>query len=175
MQDTPAVQTWNPHLRIQLETWNIICSSSGTPIHQRSYDQATLRLLSNFITLSRISFSQLYKVPITSFDQLRIVHLDDPDTTSRHLGSTLQLYQKYITAICARLEEDQVLIMSDQSFEVLLSIYSRTRDGYTFLKAFLAATLMTDAKNISQLSTPPPADSRAHPYKFASNLVEFFQ
>ena len=34
---------------------------------------------------------------------------------------------------------------------------------------------MTDAKNISLLSAPPPADSRAHPYEFASNLDEFFQ
>jgi hypothetical protein len=148
--------------------------NTHTPTVLRSSDRkAVIKFYNAFA-----DFLQLYKVPIKSFDQLRIVHLDDPDTTLYPvtLDPTSPLYQKYTTAIYARLEEDQVLDMSDPRFEGLLSMYSRTRDGYTFLKALLfAATLMTDAKNISQLSTPTPADSRAHPYEFASNLDEFFQ
>ena len=158
---------------VDMEHYLFKLRNTHTPTVLRSSDRkAVIKFYNTFA-----DFLQLYKVPIKSFDQLRIVHLDDPDTTLYPvtLDPTSPLYQKYTTAIYARLEEDQVLDMSDPRFEGLLSMYSRTRDGYTFLKALLAATLMTDAKNISQLSTPPPADSRAHPYEFASNLDEFFQ
>ena len=129
--------------------------NTHTPTVLRSSDcKAVIKFYSAFA-----DFLQLYKVPIKSFDQLRIVHLDDPDTTSypNTLDPSTLVYQKCTTAIYARLEEHQVLDMSDPRFEGLLSMYSRTRDGHTLLKALLAATLMTDAKNISLLSTPPPA------------------
>lgn len=147
--------------------------NTHTPTVLRSSDRkAVIKFYNAFA-----DFLHQYRVPIKAFDQLRIVHLDDPDTTlyPDTLDPSSQLYTKYTTAIYARLEEDQVLDSSDQRFEGLLSMYSRTRDGYTMLKGLLAATLMTDAKDISQLSTPPPVDSTAHPYEYASQLDEFFQ
>ena len=122
-------------------------------------------------------FLQQYKVPIKTFDQLRIVHLDDPATTvyPDSLCPGTPLYTKYTTAVYARLEEDQVLDINEHLYLGLLTMYSRSRDGYNLLKGLLVATLLTDAKNIAQLSTPPPADSTAHPYEYASQLDEFFQ
>ena len=122
-------------------------------------------------------FLQQYKVPIKTFDQLRIVHLDDPATTvyPDTLRPGTSLYTKYTTAGYAWLEEDQVLDVNEHQYLGLLTMYSRSRDGYNLLKGLLAATLLTDAKNIlAQLSTPPSAGSSAHPYEYASQLDEFF-
>jgi hypothetical protein len=122
-------------------------------------------------------FLQQYKVPIKTFDQLRIVHLDDPDTAvyPESLRPGTQFYTKYTTAVYIGLEEDRILDAKEHQYLGLLTMYSRSRYGYNLLKGLLAATLMTDAKNIAQLGTPPPADSTAHLYGFASQLDELFQ
>lgn len=56
----------------------------------------------------------------------------------------------------------------DRSTHTASQPINRTRDGYGLLKSLLTATLMVEAKNIGQLSTPPQANSAAHPYDFAS-------
>ena len=158
---------------MEIDRYLLKLRNTNTPTVLRTVDRkAVIKFYNAFA-----DFLQQYKVPIKTFDQLRIVHLDDPDTAvyPDTLRPGTPLYTKYTTAVYARLEEDQVLDVNEHQYLGLLTMYSRSRDGYNLLKGLLAATLMTDAKNIAQLSTPPPADSTAHPYEYASQLDEFFQ
>ena len=157
----------------EIDRYLLKLRNTNTPTVLRTVDRkAVIKFYNAFA-----DFLQQYKVPIKTFDQLRIIHLDDPDIAvypdTLHPGTPL--YTKYTTAVYARLEEDQVLDVNEHQYLGLLTMYSRSRDGYNLLKGLLAATLMTDAKNIAQLCTPPPADSTAHPYEYASQLDEFFQ
>ncbi|KAI2511379.1 hypothetical protein MHU86_2990 [Fragilaria crotonensis] len=148
--------------------------STSTPTQLQTKDRkAVVKFYNAFI-----DFLKQYRVPIKTFDQIRIEHLEDPAATINPpaMEADLQQYQEYSAAIYARLEEDGVLDPSEPVYRGLLQMYNRTRDGYRLLKSLLAATLMVDAKNISQLSsTPPPVDSTIHPYEYASQLQEFFQ
>ena len=156
----------------EIDRYLLKLRNTNTPTVLRTVDRkAVIKFYNAFA-----DFLQQYKVPIKTFDQLRIVHLDDPDTAvypdTLYPGNPL--YTKFTTAVFARLEEEQVLDVTEHQYLGLFTMYSRSRDGYNLLKGLLAATLMTDAKNIAQLSTPPPADSTAHPYEYASQLDEFF-
>ena len=157
----------------EIDRYLLKLRNTNTPTVLRTVDRTVVIKFYNAFA----DFLQQYKVPIKTFDQLRIVHLDDPDTTvyPDTLRPGTPLYTKYTTVVYARLEEDQVLDVNEHQYSGLLTMYSRSRDGYNLLKGLLAAMLMTDAKNIAQLSTPPPADSTAHPYEYASQLDEFFQ
>jgi hypothetical protein len=166
-------QSTQPADNAEIDRYLLKLRNTNTPTVLRTVDRkAVIKFYNAFA-----DFLQQYKVPIKTFDQLRIVHLDDPDTVvyPDTLCPGTPLYTKYTTAVYARLEEDQVLDVNEHQYLGLLTMYSRSRDGYNLLKGLLAATLMTDAKNIAQLSTPPPADSTAHPYEYASQLDEFFQ
>lgn len=148
--------------------------STSTPTQLRTRERkAVIKFYNGFV-----DFVRQYGVPIKTFDQLQIENLEDPMMTvypTDRLARDSPVYSKYSAAIYARLEEEGILDPTEPIYRGLLQMYNRTRDGYNLLKAILAATLMVEAKNLSLLSTPPPVDSTAHPFEYASQLQEFFQ
>lgn len=117
-----------------------------------------------------------YRVPIKTFDQLSIENLEDPSNTiyPDSLTTESPWFRKYSAPIYVRLEEEGILDPNEPIYRGKLQLYNQMRDGYSVLKSILAATLMVDAKNIGQLSTPPPVDQATHPFEYASLLQEFF-
>jgi hypothetical protein len=168
MKPTPSPYTddRHEHLLSRLRSTNL-------SIQLRTKDRkAIIRFYNGFV-----DFLQQFQVPITSFDQIRIEHLENPLTTVYPPSITTEspLYSKYSAAIYAKLEEDGVLDSSDPLYCGLLQMYNRTRDGYAMLKSLLAATLLVEAKNLSQWSTPPPVEPNCNPFEYAAQLQEFYQ
>jgi hypothetical protein len=65
--------------------------------------------------------------------------------------SDRDLYDRYSTAIYARLEEEDVLDSSEPLYVGLLQMYNSRRNGYALLKAILATTLMVHTHDLGWL------------------------
>ena len=110
-------------------------------------------------------------------DDIRIDKLDDINQERLHPAELLQdqsLYERYSSAIYARLEEEGVLDPTDHLYQGLLQMYNSKRDGYRLLQGILATTLLVPATNLGQLSTPPTVQPGTTPYDFACQLKEFY-
>ncbi|KAI2501046.1 hypothetical protein MHU86_13400 [Fragilaria crotonensis] len=127
--------------------------AASTPTQLRSRERkAVIKFYNGFV-----DFVRQYGVPIKTFDQLHIEHLEDPQMTvypADMLAAESQVYLRYSAAIYARLEEDGILDPKEPTYSGLLQIGGKE-------------------------SQPPqyttPVDSTAHPFEFASQLQEFFQ
>ena len=101
---------------------------------------------------SFVDFHRIYGV-LKRLDELRIDKLDDEKQQlypSALYNSDPALLTEYSAAIYARLEEPDVLDMSELSYEGLLDLYNTSCDGYALLKAILAATLMVRSHDIGK-------------------------
>ncbi|KAI2502314.1 hypothetical protein MHU86_12118 [Fragilaria crotonensis] len=146
---------------------------ANTPTHLRGRDRKSVTVFYN----SFVDFHKIYRVPFKILDDLRIDKLDDVTQERLHPADLLEdptLYDRYSSAIYARLEEDGVLDPSDQLYQGLLQMYNSKRDGYRLLQDILATTLLVPSKNIGQLSTPPTVQQGTTPYDFAWQLKEFY-
>jgi hypothetical protein len=114
----------------------------------------------------------MYRVPIKIFDHLHIQNLDSAQEQLYPMDTLTdeQLRDRYSAAIYARLEEEGTLDPGDPMYQGLLQMFNSTRDGYSLLKALLAATLVVDSKNIGIINTPPQATQGTNPYEYAVQL-----
>ena len=147
--------------------------STSTPMQLRSRERKAVITFYN----SFVDFLKMYRVPIKIFDLLNVHKLD---SNHEHLYPSdmeqeYDLRERYSAAIYARLEEDGILDTSDQMYMGLLQMYNSTRDGYSLLKALLAATVMVESKNVGILNTPPMAVPGSNPYGYAVQLQEFYR
>ena len=104
---------------MEVDRYLLKLRNTNTPTVLRTVDRKAVTKFYNAFA----DFLQQYKVPIKTSDQLRIVHLDDPETTvyPESLRPGTPLYTKYTTAVYARLEEDQVLDVNEHQYLGLLT------------------------------------------------------
>jgi hypothetical protein len=169
--DTPRPFPAPPHSDVDQQISRL--RKANTPTHLRGRDRKSVTVFYN----SFVDFHKIYRVPFKILDDLRIDKLDDVTQERLHPADLLEdptLYDRYSSAIYARLEEDGVLDPSDQLYQGLLQMYNSKRDGYRLLQDILATTLLVPSKNIGQLSTPPTVQQGTTPYDFACQLKEFY-